>query len=197
MFPKTVIVSVMLIIYAAYLCERNKYKAYALSTFSGAAADFKTLDDYRNSLLKQEKEFLQMRGDVRGTCESVSCSVQTVKLTSAIQTKGKSEMKISTDYQDCMLACIRKRKRLLLKYEINLLRYKRCAQLSQLLNDGELKINTTAWRCKLRTSLAQKRNTQPLYLKVQKSLMRNVKATEQAITTVAESSGSIQVNYLN
>ncbi|KFD49242.1 hypothetical protein M514_09893 [Trichuris suis] len=99
MFPKTVIVSVMLIIYAAYLCE------------SGAAADFKTLDDYRNSLLKQEKEFLQMRGDVRGTCESVSCSVQTVKLTSAIQTKGKSEMKISTDYQDCMLACIRKRKR--------------------------------------------------------------------------------------
>ncbi|KHJ46738.1 hypothetical protein D918_03070 [Trichuris suis] len=67
-------------------------------------------EEYKKSLLKQEKDFLSVNSYVSDECESTTCSLQTVLLKEALKTYGRSKKQLSIDYQDCMLPCIRRQK---------------------------------------------------------------------------------------
>ncbi|KFD49246.1 hypothetical protein M513_09897 [Trichuris suis] len=83
----------------------------ALSTFSRVPEDLnKKYEEYKKSLLKQEKDFLSVNSYVSDECESTTCSLQTVLLKEALKTYGRSKKQLSIDYQDCMLPCIRRQK---------------------------------------------------------------------------------------
>ncbi|KFD65609.1 hypothetical protein M514_09897, partial [Trichuris suis] len=70
----------------------------------------KKYEEYKKSLLKQEKDFLSVNSYVSDECESTTCSLQTVLLKEALKTYGRSKKQLSIDYQDCMLPCIRRQK---------------------------------------------------------------------------------------
>uniref|UniRef100_A0A5S6QSC9 Uncharacterized protein n=1 Tax=Trichuris muris TaxID=70415 RepID=A0A5S6QSC9_TRIMR len=100
MFSKVSIFSVVLIIIATCFYE----------CVSKASGTEKTFEETRKSLLRQEQDYLSVNSYVRDKCEEQTCSSEYVKLRNAIASTGLSNLQISSNYQKCMLPCIRQHK---------------------------------------------------------------------------------------
>uniref|UniRef100_A0A5S6QRS1 Uncharacterized protein n=1 Tax=Trichuris muris TaxID=70415 RepID=A0A5S6QRS1_TRIMR len=97
MFSSASVVSVIVIIASVSFCDC-------------ASGTTKTFEETRKSLLKQEERYLSVNTGTRDSCEQNTCASQYTKLSQEISSKGKSNMAVSTAYQDCMLSCIRSKK---------------------------------------------------------------------------------------